>query len=64
MTLKKFQCEDCGYYWEIRSVEHAPRYCPVCESYKIHRAAKHKRFAKKSRQQIRRSYTSFIGGRL
>ena len=48
MTKKKFQCDECGYYWENNPVEQFPQNCPVCLSSRIHRSARHKRFAKKS----------------
>jgi predicted Zn-ribbon and HTH transcriptional regulator len=62
MTKKKFQCDSCGYYWEVGNLDRAPHNCPVCESTRIHRAVRHQRFAKKARPKIRRSI-SFIGGR-
>jgi predicted Zn-ribbon and HTH transcriptional regulator len=61
MTKKKFQCEDCGYYWEKKSAEKSPLNCPVCLSSRIHRSARHKRFAKKARNNVRRAY-SFRAG--
>ena len=56
MKTIKFQCEECGYYWEIKNSGKAPENCPLCKSEKIYKAARHKRFAKKSRPKIRRSY--------
>ncbi|MCW8804825.1 MAG: hypothetical protein OQK56_00060 [Ignavibacteriaceae bacterium] len=47
MTKKKYQCEDCGYYWELNPAEQFPLNCPVCLSSRIHRSSRHKRFAKK-----------------
>ena len=57
MKTIKFQCEDCGYYWEIKSGAKTAEICPSCKSEKIHKASRHKRFAKKSRTKLRRSYT-------
>jgi predicted Zn-ribbon and HTH transcriptional regulator len=53
MKTAKFQCESCGYYWEIKNGEHTPKYCPSCKSEKIYKAVRHKRFAKKSRPKVR-----------
>jgi rubrerythrin len=61
MTKKKFQCEDCGYYWEKNPAEKFPLTCPVCSGSRIHQSAKHKRFAKKSRVNVRRTYTTRTG---
>ena len=47
MNTVKFQCEGCGYYWEIKRGENTPEDCPLCKSKKIYRATRHKRFAKK-----------------
>jgi len=47
MTKKKIQCDECGYYWENNPAEQFPQSCPVCFSNRIHRATRHKRFAKK-----------------
>jgi rubrerythrin len=55
-TTKKFRCEECDYYWEIKTHKNNPENCPVCGSSKIHQSARHQRFAKKSRQQLRRSF--------
>jgi len=55
MTKKKFQCEECGYYWEKNPAEQFPLNCPVCLSSRIHRSTKHKRFAKKARINVRRA---------
>jgi rubrerythrin len=63
MNKKKLQCNECGYYWEIYPSEKLPQNCPVCNSNKIHRSTRHKRFAKKSRPKVRRSVT-FFGGRI
>jgi rubrerythrin len=57
MNTVKFQCEGCGYYWEIKRGEKTPEECPLCKSQKIYKATRHKRFAKKSRPKLRRSYT-------
>jgi len=57
MNIIKFQCDGCGYYWEIKYGEKIPENCPQCESKKIYKAAHHRRFAKKSRPKLRRSYT-------
>ncbi|MBE7475843.1 MAG: hypothetical protein HS131_03790 [Ignavibacteriales bacterium] len=57
MRSKKYQCEGCGYYWDIRSGELTPEQCPICRSKKIYRAISHKRFAKKARPKLRRSYS-------
>ncbi len=62
MNRNKFQCDDCGYYWKIGNSEKIPQECPVCYGNKVHRAAKHKRFAKKSRPKVRRLVTT-LGGR-
>ena len=62
MNKNKFRCEGCGYYWKIGRSEKLIQNCPVCGSIKIHRAVKHKRFAKKSRPRVRRSVTT-PGGR-
>ncbi|NNL22706.1 MAG: hypothetical protein HKO83_15410 [Ignavibacteriaceae bacterium] len=63
MVKKKIKCKDCGYYWEIDPSEKVPPSCPSCKSIKIHRSARHKRFAKKSRPKVRRSVT-YSGGRI
>lgn len=57
MNIIKFQCEECGYYWDIRAGEKTPEICPSCKKGKIHKASRHRRFAKKSRPKLRRSYT-------
>jgi rubrerythrin len=57
MNTVKFQCEGCGYYWETKKGEKTPENCPLCKSEKVYKATKHKRFAKKSRPKLRRSYT-------
>jgi rubrerythrin len=57
MTKNKFYCDECGFYWEIDSAKPAPQSCVVCNSSKVHRSSLHKRFAKKSRPKIRRSFS-------
>ncbi|MEE9448891.1 MAG: hypothetical protein V3V72_02480 [Ignavibacteriaceae bacterium] len=57
MVRNKYQCDICTYYWETKTTESLPEACPVCSSQKIHRAKKHRRFAKKSRPKIRRSFS-------
>lgn len=61
MRTTKFQCEGCGYYWEIKSGKHSPKQCPSCKSEKIHKAIRHKRFAKKSRPKVRGLVTNVSG---
>ncbi|MBK9096743.1 MAG: hypothetical protein IPM14_01225 [bacterium] len=58
---RKYQCEECGYYWENNSVGQFPQNCPVCSSSRIHRSTRHKRFAKKSRVNVRRAYITRMG---
>ena len=60
MTKKKFQCDECGYYWENNPNEQFPQNCPVCLSSRMHRAAGHKGFAKKARVSVRRSYSARV----
>jgi len=50
----KYQCDACEHYWEPELYDKAPDKCPVCGSFKVHKSARHKRFAKKSRPKIRR----------
>jgi rubrerythrin len=57
MTKKKYQCEDCGYYWESDPAEYFPQKCPVCFGSRIHRSSRHKRFAKKARINERRTFS-------
>ena len=61
MTKKKIQCDECGYYWESNPAEQFPQSCPVCFSNRIHRATRHKRFAKKARVNVRRAYSTRVG---
>jgi len=56
VTKKKYQCDTCEYYWEIELYDKSPAQCPVCRSFKVHKSARHKRFAKKSRPKIRRVF--------
>jgi len=32
MTKIKFQCDECGFYWEVNSDKAAPQNCVVCNS--------------------------------
>jgi hypothetical protein len=61
MTKKKYQREECGYYWEKNPAEQVPHFCPVCLSSRIHRSARHKRFAKKARVNVRRTHSVIVG---
>ena len=64
MTKKKFQCEDCGYYWEKNPAEKSCLNSPVYLSSRIHQAARHKRFAKKARNNVRRAYSFKASGQM
>ena len=57
MIKKKYQCEECGYYWESNTTEHFPQNCPACLSGRIHKSSRHKRFAKKARVNERRTFS-------
>jgi len=62
MTKKKYQCEECGYYWENNPAEQVPQNCPVCSNRKIHRSTRHKRFAKKVRVNVIRTRSIRLTG--
>jgi predicted Zn-ribbon and HTH transcriptional regulator len=61
MTKKKYQCDECGYYWENNPIKQFPQNCPVCSSARIHQSTRHKRFAKKARVNVRRTHTTRAG---
>ena len=54
---KRFHCEECDYYWEIKSKAIIPRYCPLCDSHNIHRAIGDRRYSRKARPKVRWSYS-------
>jgi hypothetical protein len=55
--MKKYKCKACDYYWEVKASEHLPIACPICKGTAIHRSSSHKRFSKRARQKIRRSFS-------
>ncbi|GBD86614.1 hypothetical protein BMS3Abin03_00535 [bacterium BMS3Abin03] len=58
VEMKRYHCEECGYYWEVSSKEKFPESCPGCKSQKVHQAAGNRRFSRKARPKVRWSFPS------
>jgi len=56
IEMKRYHCEECGYFWELSAKHKFPDTCPKCNGHLIHRAVGDRRFSRKARPKVRWSF--------